>query len=131
MVPVFAKIKQYMSANHLRTTEMFRLFDKDGSGSISMSELHATLTTKLGIDLDEDEVAMIIRDIDRDGDTEVSYKEFCKKVNSGHFAPVPKRRRHSVPVKRVTNQSHPTTFWFWLFVFFYRFWFLRGCSIRV
>ena len=98
MVPIYAKIKKYMLTRQIRTTEMFRLFDKDGSGSISHSELHATLTNKLGIDISEEEVAMILRDIDQDGDTEVTYKEFCEKVKSSHFAPLRIRRRHTFSV---------------------------------
>lgn len=95
MLPIYAKIKKYMSTRQIRVTEMFRLLDKDRSGTICCSELHATLANKLGIDVNEEEVAMIFRDIDGDGDTEVSYKEFCEKVNSSHFAPLPKRRRHT------------------------------------
>ena len=97
MVPIYGKIKQYMQTNRIRTAEMFRLFDKDGSGSISHSELHSAITTTLGMDLDKDQVARIIRDIDQDGDTEVSYKEFCEKLNGSHFAPISlsKRQRKS------------------------------------
>ena len=95
MIPIYTKIKKYMSTRQIRTTEMFRLFDKDGSGTISCSEMHATLANELGIDVNEEEVAMIFRDIDEDGDTKVSCKEFCEKVNASHFAPLSKRRRHT------------------------------------
>ena len=39
MVPIYGKIKQYMQTKRIRTAEMFRLIDKDGSGYINRGEL--------------------------------------------------------------------------------------------
>ncbi|KAF8751680.1 Calmodulin-like protein 3 [Rhizoctonia solani] len=53
----------------------FRPFDKDGSGSIERGELGKAVAL-LGDQLTDQELAMIMREVDADGDGRVSFEEF-------------------------------------------------------
>jgi calmodulin len=57
--------------------EVFNLFDKDGSGTISASELGTVMRT-LGQNPSETEVENMIREVDKDGNGEIDFEEFCK-----------------------------------------------------
>ncbi len=57
----------------------FRVFDKDGNGLIGSSELRHIMTT-LGDKLTEDEVEMMIREADVDGDGYINYEEFVRMM---------------------------------------------------
>ena len=53
--------------------ESFKVFDKNGDGYISASELRQVMTT-LGEKLTDDEVYEMIREADVDGDGQVNYE---------------------------------------------------------
>jgi calmodulin len=53
----------------------FDLFDTDGNGSISVSEL-GSLMKKMGKEATETELKDLIHDIDVDGDGEIQFEEF-------------------------------------------------------
>jgi len=55
----------------------FKIFDEDGDGHISTSELRHVLTNIGGMRMSEQEVAEIVRRFDTDGDGEVDYEEFA------------------------------------------------------
>ena len=57
--------------------EVFNLFDKDGGGTISASELGTVMRT-LGQNPSELEVETMIREVDKDGNGEIDFEEFCK-----------------------------------------------------
>ena len=61
--------------------EAFRVFDKDGNGSISAAELRHVLTN-LGEELTEKEVDEMINVADIDGDGQVNYEEFFNMMTS-------------------------------------------------
>ena len=52
--------------------EAFRLFDKDGDGSITSKEL-GTVMRSLGQNPSQDELQDMIQDIDMDGECTISY----------------------------------------------------------
>ena len=56
-------------------TSAFKVFDDDGSGSISRAELHKAMTT-LGDPLTDAEVEEMIHAADMDGDGNINYSEF-------------------------------------------------------
>ncbi len=56
-----------------RFRHFFRVFDKDGNGLITASELRVVMDN-LGEKLTEDEVEEMIREADLDGDGKVSYE---------------------------------------------------------
>jgi len=60
----------------------FQVFDKDGNGKISMSELK-TVMQNLGEKLTDDEINEMIGEADKDGDGEVSYEEFVVMMGGG------------------------------------------------
>ena len=71
------KMKETDSEEELK--EAFRVFDKDGNGFISASELRHVMTN-LGEKLTDEEVDEMIREADIDGDGQVNYDgEPCLK----------------------------------------------------
>ena len=57
--------------------EIFKVFDKEGNGFISVAELSHVMTS-LGEELTEEEVKEMIKEADIDGDGQVSYEDFKK-----------------------------------------------------
>jgi len=64
--------KNLLSNNKLQTA--FKMFDKDGGGSISVEEIKQVLS--FGQNLDDDVIQQIITQVDANGDGEISYDEF-------------------------------------------------------
>ena len=54
------------------------MFDKDGGGSISIDEIKQVLS--FGQTLDEEVVQQIIKQVDANGDGEISYDEFAQMM---------------------------------------------------
>ena len=71
--PCFVAEKSLLSNNKLHTA--FKMFDKDGGGSISTDEIKQVLS--FGQTLDESVVNQIIAQVDANGDGEISYEEFA------------------------------------------------------
>jgi calcium-dependent protein kinase len=68
--------KNLLSNNKLQTA--FKMFDKDGGGSISVEEIKQVLS--FGQNLDEEVVAQIISQVDANGDGEISFDEFAQMM---------------------------------------------------
>lgn len=68
--------KNLLSNNKLQTA--FKMFDKDGGGTISIDEIKQVLS--FGQNLDEEVVAQIIKQVDENGDGEISYDEFAQMM---------------------------------------------------
>jgi calcium-dependent protein kinase len=64
--------KNLLSNNKLQTA--FKMFDKDGGGTISIEEIKEVLS--FGQNLDEKLIQQIINQVDANGDGEISYEEF-------------------------------------------------------
>ncbi|KAL5008514.1 hypothetical protein ScPMuIL_014095, partial [Solemya velum] len=60
--------------------EAFKVFDKDGNGYVSQSELRRVMS-KLGERLTDAEVTDMIREADTDGDGHVNYEELTEAFN--------------------------------------------------
>jgi len=52
----------------------FKMFDKDGSGTISTDEIKTVLS--FGKTLDEEVIQEIIAQVDQNGDGQISFEEF-------------------------------------------------------
>lgn len=67
-----------MNEKSLLTTDKlqaaFKMFDKDGSGTISTDEIKTVLS--FGKTLDEEVVQEIIKQVDQNGDGQISFEEF-------------------------------------------------------
>lgn len=68
--------KNLLSNNKLQTA--FKMFDKDGGGSISTDEIKQVLS--FGQNLDEEVVNQIIKQVDANGDGEISFDEFAQMM---------------------------------------------------
>merc|ERR1712164_139881 len=56
--------------------EAFDLFDTDGSGAVDAAELHTAMKA-LGFEPKKEEIAKMVREMDKDGDATVDFEEFC------------------------------------------------------
>ncbi len=68
--------KQILHENKIQTA--FKMFDKDGGGSISKEEIKQILS--FGQSIDEDTVNQIMKQVDDNGDGEISYQEFSEMM---------------------------------------------------
>jgi len=64
--------------------DAFEVMDKDGNGSISMSEL-AYVMKALGETLETDEIAVMVSEADTDGDGNIDFEEFEKLMKQDHL----------------------------------------------
>jgi len=74
--------KNLLSNNKLQTA--FKMFDKDGGGSISTDEIKQVLS--FGQNLDEKVVNEIIKQVDANGDGEISFEEFAEMMKKASWA---------------------------------------------
>merc|ERR1712127_105038 len=56
--------------------EAFDLFDTDGSGAVDATELHTAMKA-LGFEPKKEEIAKMVKEMDKDGDATVDFEEFC------------------------------------------------------
>merc|ERR1712159_912748 len=56
--------------------EAFDLFDTDGSGAVDFTELHTAMKA-LGFKPKKEEIAKMVKEMDKDGDATVDFEEFC------------------------------------------------------
>ena len=70
--------KNLLSNNKLQTA--FKMFDKDGGGSISTDEIKQVLA--FGQNLDEKVIAEVIKQVDANGDGEISFEEFAEMMKN-------------------------------------------------
>lgn len=68
----------YLKENHLKAA--FSFFDKDGSGTISRSELRQCLQSE-DFAMTEEEINTMLEGVDADGDGEVDYQEFIQMMS--------------------------------------------------
>ncbi|XP_022333553.1 neo-calmodulin-like [Crassostrea virginica] len=61
--------------------EAFRVFDRDGDGHISTTELRMVMLN-IGEKMSEEEVENMIKEADEDGDGQVNYDEFVKMMSN-------------------------------------------------
>ena len=61
--------------------EAFKVFDSDGNGFINAAELRQVMMN-LGEKLTEEEVEMMIKEADTNGDGLVNYEEFITMMNA-------------------------------------------------
>src|SRR4028119_2146179 len=55
----------------------FSVFDENGSGQITVNELHNVMSQ---FGLTDEELDEIIKEVDHDGDASIDFEEFCKLV---------------------------------------------------
>jgi calcium-dependent protein kinase len=58
----------------------FKMFDKDGSGSISADEIKSVLG--FGSNVDKAAIEAIVKQVDANGDGDISFEEFAKMMKS-------------------------------------------------
>ena len=62
--------------------QVFRVFDKDGNGYVSTSEIKFVLNS-VGLHFSDEEILEMVQEADIDGDQHVSFDEFRDIFNEG------------------------------------------------
>lgn len=75
---VVASINEKQLLSNEKLQAAFRMFDKDNSGTISSEEIKQVLG--YGRALNEEQVDQIIREVDENGDNEISFEEFSRMM---------------------------------------------------
>merc|ERR1712046_200114 len=70
------ELKSLTAEQKAELREAFDLFDTDGSGAVDASELHTAMKA-LGFEPKKEEIAKMVREMDKDGDATVDFEEFC------------------------------------------------------
>ena len=66
---------------YISTFQAFRVFDKDGSGFVSATELKIVMSN-LGVDFSDDELSEMVLEADIDGDGQVCFEEFYQMMTA-------------------------------------------------
>ena len=92
------KLAQAESPDEMK--EAFRIFDRDGSGTVTASELKYVMNN-LGESVDEAMVEEMIREADADGDGELSFSDFLQYVQRKGIVPVKQPSPEEIAMKRI------------------------------
>lgn len=77
--------------------EVFSLFDPDGDGAISGTEVAETLRTVGGLEVSDQEASQLLQSCDDDGNGELNFSEFAAMMAVSHKAESGSgRTRHSI-----------------------------------
>ena len=76
------KIKYSLYITNMYCVQAFRVFDKDGSGYVSSSELKLVMN-RLGVDFSDNELEEMVLEADIDGDGQVCFEEFYAMMTAG------------------------------------------------
>ena len=77
--PEFAKMMQQRRKQNALAE--FRMFDKDGSDTVSAQELKQVLK-KFDVDISDETLDGMIKEADQDGDGSINYEEFMKIMSN-------------------------------------------------
>jgi hypothetical protein len=77
--PILEKLRDNMRQQFPLVRDIFRRFDKDHNGVITMGEMKEALQ-KFAFQLSDDEIAIIMRHFDTKKDGQISYNEFCDAI---------------------------------------------------
>ncbi|XP_063683382.1 uncharacterized protein LOC134817938 [Bolinopsis microptera] len=70
---------QIMACSDAQIMDAFRMFDKEGRGTIDAKELKH-ITTVLGVQTDEEQIDDMVREVDVDGDGDIDFQEFVMMI---------------------------------------------------
>merc|ERR1712216_291465 len=70
------ELKNLSDEQKAELREAFDLFDTDGSGAVDAAELHTAMKA-LGFEPKKEEIAKMVKEMDKDGDATVDFEEFC------------------------------------------------------
>ncbi|RNA20015.1 Calmodulin [Brachionus plicatilis] len=73
---------QSYQLNEIR--EAFDIFDRDKSGSISVKEMERVFKS-LGIQASREEIRLVVKEMDIDGDGEISFEEFVRVMGDKFY----------------------------------------------
>ncbi|KAK3085063.1 hypothetical protein FSP39_023665 [Pinctada imbricata] len=97
------KLTNYIEKNNLRLVEFFNKFDKDGSMSVTYEEFEQGIE-ETGLKLSHEEVQILLKELDSDGDGEINYSELV----SGHTG-FQEQQQENINIILTATQGRPLT----------------------
>merc|ERR1712098_404858 len=95
LIPVLEKFKESMHQQYPLVRDVFRMYDRDSNGVITLEEMKEALQ-KLAFHLTEDEVVAIMRHFDTRKDGHISYNEFCDAVLEQDYTNDQSEKQHTL-----------------------------------
>ena len=80
-LPIVEQIKEALMANAARVVDLFREFDTDGDGEVTLKEFRKAMPA-LGLEVPVAEVDALFKEWDKGGDGSLGYKELSKILRS-------------------------------------------------
>ena len=73
-LPIVEQIKEALMANAARVVDLFREFDTDGDGEVTLAEFERAMPL-LGLAIDREQVVELFNSFDADGGGAISFRE--------------------------------------------------------
>jgi Ca2+-binding EF-hand superfamily protein len=115
LVSMLERIREAMRQQGPTVKEIFRRFDKDHNGVITVEEMKEACQ-KFSLQLSDGEVSAIMRHFDTHQDGQISYNEFCDALLDEDYPPVAKyagakaqRKLHLIPDQEYVDRTHSKT----------------------
>lgn len=78
---LFVILKKVAFRHNLDTVGLFNIFDVKTDGYLSIEDFRA-IFRRMDIDLSEDQIEDIVKELDANGDARISYAEFSRHITS-------------------------------------------------
>jgi Ca2+-binding EF-hand superfamily protein len=115
MVSMLERIREAMRQQGPTVKEIFRRFDKDHNGVITIEEMKEACQ-KFALQMSDEEVSAIMRHFDTRQDGQISYNEFCDALLDEDYPAVAKyagatsqRKLHVIPDQEYVDRTHSKT----------------------
>jgi len=96
---VMRSLVEKLAAKKMRATDLFRKIDASGDGSLDADELRNGLA-EMGFNCSDNEFAVIMARVDKDGGGDVSLKEFDRAIKAAEKLPPKKKEEAAAPKKK-------------------------------
>ena len=106
-LPLVDQIKDALSANAARVIDLFREFDDDGDGEISILEFQKAMPV-LGLPLDREQCKELFAAFDGDGGGSISFREFNKLLRRDAVYEANRKKKKEGPVEVIEIVSLPS-----------------------
>lgn len=101
LLPVANLLKKHADSHRMRITDLFnKTFDANGDGKISYGECRLGLKSILGYPVPPQLFARLCRELDKDGDKEIDYRELHDAVCLQTNAVLARRKSEAMAVKQ-------------------------------
>jgi hypothetical protein len=105
LIPILEKMRENMRQQFPLVRDIFRRFDKDHNGVITMEEMKEALQ-KFSFHLSDDEITIIMRHFDTTKDGQISYNEFCDAILDPDYVPAHGPASGNLPLRTELDDGY-------------------------